>query len=48
MFTPSKGSEDAVKCPLCEYDVEEWDEDDDPMYVVFRVYTMREKRRRRS
>jgi len=22
-----------VKCPYCEYDVEEWDEDDDPVYV---------------
>jgi hypothetical protein len=33
VFTPSGPSSDLVKCPYCEYDVEEWDEDDDPMYV---------------
>jgi len=31
VFTPSGPLSDLVKCPYCEYDVEEWDEDDDPM-----------------
>jgi len=35
VFTPSGPLSDLVKCPYCEYDVEEWDEDDDPMYVPF-------------
>ncbi|KLT40797.1 hypothetical protein CC85DRAFT_248758 [Cutaneotrichosporon oleaginosum] len=29
--TPSKESADGTTCPLCKYEVVEWEEDDDPM-----------------
>jgi hypothetical protein len=31
VFTPSGPGSDAVKCTMCDYDVEYWDEDDDPL-----------------
>lgn len=30
---PSKSAADGAMCPLCRYEVEEWEENDDPWLV---------------
>lgn len=34
VYTPGLKAPDATTCPLCKYEVVEWEEDDNPWYVA--------------